>query len=270
MTGRGVATLRALYFAAAAALAAAIVPVSAGALTGIAADAPPKAFWRAVMEEFYGPYDRSLTCWIGKVGDERVCMRPHRLDTVAAERGPLRFVVTAGHALTENNGYSDCHACSGAVGLIVLGEAGGRLELVARNSLAEPAGAWGQAPGEDEFRLRAIGDDVHGWTMETGWTGQGYTLGSTVVFGVSGDDVIELGTIPVHSDNAGTCGDGLAECFVHSYELVFDEGSGRRYRDIVLRRLPESTAGPESFRVPFDLDALRYAAPDDASALFDQ
>ena len=179
-------------------------------------------------------------------------------------------IVTGGYPLGEGNSRSDCHACAGSLGLIVLEDGGDRLDLVARNSLAEPAGAWGAVPPGEGFRLRQTGDGSHGWTMETGWTGQGYNLGTTVVYGVAGSDVIELGSIPVYADNSGTCGDGLGACYVRSYEIVFDSGAGGDHYDIVMRRTDEATEGPDGFRVPFDDTVLKYKIPAEAEALFNQ
>lgn len=230
----------------------------------------PKEFWRAVMEAFYGPYDRALKCWVGTVDGQRQCMRPHRLDTVSEEAGTRHFIVIGGYPLGDGNTHSDCHACAGSLGLIVLQEGGERLDLVARNSLVEPAGAWGAVPPEESFRLRQTGDSRNGWTMETGWSGQGYNLGTTVVYGVAGSDVVELGSIPVHADNSGTCGDGLGACYVRSYEIVFDPGAGGQHYDIVMRKTAEATEGPDSFRIPFDDGALKYAVPAEAEALFNQ
>jgi len=265
MPGRISALIAALALGLAATFSAA-----AGPLTQIpsSAAASPKEFWRGVMEQFYGGYDGSLKCWIGEIDGARQCMRPHRLDTVVVDGRTLHFVVTGGYAVTEGGGRPDCHACPGSLGMIVLGETGDRMELVARNSLAEPAGAWGAVPGEDEFRLRETGPGRYGWTMRTGWTGQGYTLGHEVVYGVSGSDVVELGSIPVHADNGGVCGDGMGECFVHDYDLVFDAGTGEGRYDIVLRKRPESTGGPDTLRAPFDASALTYRMPDEAEALF--
>jgi len=257
-------------------LAVALVapPLSAlaGSRTGIssAAAAEPRKLWAAVMEQFYGGYDKARKCWIGKIGGERQCMYPHRLDTVS-EGGTVRhYIVTGGYPMTGGRGPDGCHVCTGSLGLIVLEEAGKWLELAARNSLAEQSGSWGRIAPEENFRLREIGDGRHGWTMETGWSGQGYNLGATVVYGVAGNDVIELGSIPVHADNSGTCGEGLRACYVRSYEVVFDPGAGSSHYDIVMRKTGEATEGPDSFRVPFDEAALKYEIPAEAEAFFDQ
>lgn len=250
---------------------AAAHPAAAGMRTGIpsASIDTPADFWKAVMEHFYGGYDRSRKCWVGEIDGEPHCMRPHRLDSVSSGGAVRHFVVAGGYKIEGNDGPANCHACSGSLGLIVLEEAGGELELVARNGLAEAAGAWGEIPPEENFRLREIGPGRHGWTMQTGWAGQGYVYGSFVVYGVSGSDVIQLGHIPVHADNSGYCGEDMPKCFVHDYELVFGSGSGGTFHDIVLRKIGGEAEDPEGFRIPFDETALKYQVPAEADALFE-
>jgi hypothetical protein len=258
----------ACFFALALVLGSASLPSNAGTRTDIPSAASPKAFWRTVMEHFYGDYDRSLKCWIGTFEGERHCMRPHRLDTVSAD-GVTRFhIVVGGYRVDDVLGQDHCHACTGSLGLIVLEQSGEVLDLVARNSLVLQAGSWGDIPPEDSFRLREIGDGRYGWTMDTVWAGQGYIFGSVFIYGVSGSDIIQLGRVPVHADNSGTCGEGMGACSEHAYELVFDPGSGASFHDIVLRKQSGDADDPESFRVPFDDKALQYKVPDEVDALF--
>lgn len=259
-------------FLIAAMLALAATPAFAGVQTGIAASttASPKVFWGAVMEEFYGPYSKRQKCWLGTIEGKTVCMRPHRLDTVV-EGGATRFyVVTGGYELDEDGGQSTCHACAGSLGLIVLGDGGGgRLELVARNSLAEPAGSWGTIPDEDQFKLQLIGPQAYGWTMHSGYTGQGYTGEGESVFGVIGGKVADLGFINTHSDNGGSCGDGMGACYAHDYELFFDiKPDDARFSDLIVRKLQSTDpATPASFSVPFNASTLRYDVPEALSDL---
>jgi hypothetical protein len=76
--------------------------------------------------------------------------------------------------------------------------------------------------------------------------------------------------VPDYADNSGTCGDGLGACYVRSYEIVFDSGTGGGHYDIVMRRTDEATEGPDGFRVPFDDTALKYKIPAEVEALFSQ
>lgn len=257
-------------------LALAAGPALAGVQTSIPASATqsPKAFWSAVMQEFYGAYSKRQKCWLGTVEGKTVCMRPHRLDTVVEAGATRYYVVTGGYELQEGGGRPDCHACGGRVGLIVLGESAGdgnsgRLELVARNSLAEPAGSYGEIPAEDQFKLQQIGAQAYGWTMHSGYTGQGYTGEGETVFGLVGGKVVDFGFINTHSDNGGACGDGMGACCTHDYEVLFDIGdSGNAVSDIIVRKL-QSTGpdAPASFQVPFNRQTLHYDVPEALSDL---
>ena len=246
-------------------LLAAATPASAGVLTGIpgSAVASPKAFWSAVMQEFYGPYSKRQKCWLGTVGGVTVCMRPHLVNSVAIDGVITHFVVTGGYAPDNDGSRADCHACSGRLGLIVLRD-GDRLELVARNDLAEEVGSWGTIPAEDQFRLQRIGPDAYGWTMRSGYTGQGYTGIGETVYGLVGDKVVDFGFINTHSDNGGACGDGMGACYEHDYELLFDpRQTGNAVSDIIVRKLHSSDPdAPASFAVPFDAAAQQYQVPE--------
>tara|TARA_R110002020_G_scaffold150446_3_gene327182 strand:+ start:7179 stop:8069 length:891 start_codon:yes stop_codon:yes gene_type:complete len=240
-------------------------PVRAQVLTTIPADAAddPKAFWSAVMEEFYGPYDKRAKCWIGAVGSEKLCMRPHLLSTVAVDGEPMHFVAMAGYAPGPDGGRAECHACTGKLGLVILRETGERLALVARNDLATDAGSWGTVPPEEFFRVVELGKGNHGWLMEFFYTGQGYTEGGVGIFGAVGDRILDLGFVSTHSDNDGACGEGLRECFRYSYEILSDpSGSGSRFADLIARKLESTKAdAPETVRIPFSEAALKYETP---------
>ncbi|WP_035526237.1 hypothetical protein [Hoeflea sp. BAL378] len=246
-------------------LALELAPARAQVLTSIPAAAAddPKAFWSAVMEEFYGGYDKRAKCWIGAVGGETLCMRPHLVSTVSVEGAPTHFVAMAGYAPGADGGRADCHACTGKLGLVILREAGERLALVARNDLATDAGSWGTVPPEEAFRVVEFGKGNHGWLMEFFYTGQGYTEGGVGIFGAVGDRILDLGFVSTHSDNGGACGEGLGECYVYSYEILSDpSGSDSRFADLIARKL-ESTAAssPETVRIPFSETALTYETP---------
>jgi hypothetical protein len=253
-----------------AAFGAGTAALAAGPLTDIPADkaADREQLWAAVMESFYGGHDAARECWLATIDLQEHCMRPHRLDAVDADTGHLYFIVTGGYRISEIGEPDNCHACAGSLGLIVLRQSGSLLELVARNGLAAQAGAWGAIPDNGSFRLREIGDGAYGWTMERLWGGQGY-VGSTVsVFGVSGSDVVDLGDVPILADNTDLCGNETSTCFTKTYDLVFDALSGDGFRDIVLKKRPDSTEGPASFRIPFDREGFAYTLPPVISEFF--
>lgn len=228
----------------------------------------PKSFWRAAMEEFYGPYDNRRKCWVAARAAEPLCMRPHLLSTVIEDGVPTLYAAMAGYAITPEGGHADCHACSGKLGLVILRPRGDRLALVASNDLTTDAGSWGQVPPEEAFRVVELGKDNHGWLMEFYYTGQGYTEGGVGVFGAIGDSVLDLGFISTHSDNSGTCGDGLGVCYKYSYEILNDPtASDARFGDLIARKLESSKRGaPATVRVQFSESDLKYLTPPDLEA----
>jgi hypothetical protein len=241
------------------------VSVRAEVMTAIPASTidDPKAFWKATMEEFYGRYDNRRKCWVTGGASGALCMRPHHLAEVVENGVRTFYVAMGGYAVTPEGGRADCHACHGKLGLVILSPKGNRLALVARNSLAVDSGSWGQVPPEEFFRVVELGKDNHGWLMEFYYTGQGYTEGGVSVFGAIGDRVVDLGFISTHSDNAGTCGDGLGACYTHSYELLAGAGgSEAQFGDLVARKV-ESTnpEAPGTVRVEFSEDELKYVTP---------
>ncbi|MBC7284548.1 hypothetical protein [Hoeflea sp.] len=242
-----------------------LAPARGQVMTSIpsAAAGDPKVFWSAVMEEFYGAYNKRAKCWMGVVGGEKLCMRPHLLSSVVVDGDPIHFVAMAGYVPGPDGGRADCHACGGKLGLVILKETGSRLALVARNDLSTDVGSWGSVPPEEAFRVVAFGKGNHGWLMEFFYTGQGYTEGGVGVFGAIGDKIVDLGFISTHSDNAGTCGDGLGMCYRYSYEILSDPAaSDSRFGDLIARKLESSKPdAPDTIRVPFSQQELKYQMP---------
>lgn len=209
-----------------------------------------KALWAAVMTHFYGPYDKVGKCWPASGKNDDICMRPLRLDS---EGGQL-FLIASG-----SKQGSDCHACSGFIGLIVLGRSGGDLILDASNTLVEGAGAWGSAPGEAEFSVRRLSTTTHGWTMRTGYTAQGITTGGEVIYGIEDGKVVDLGYIPTFVD---TCGYDPAKCHSYDFDLDLVPGSGAAY-DVELTVAADSDRPPgeATVRIPFDVAKKKYELP---------
>lgn len=252
----------------------ATISVRAETLTSIPAASveDPKSFWRATMEEFYGRYDKRRKCWIGQRSGETLCMRPHLLSVVREKDEDTIYVAMSGYAVTPEGGHADCHACGGKLGLVKLRPGGDRLALIARNDLSTNAGAWGRTPPEEAFRLVRLGPDNYGWLMEFYYTGQGYTEGGVGVFGAIGDRIVDLGFISTHSDNQGTCGDGLGECYTHSYEILTDpESATDRFGDLIARKIESPNPdAPSTVRIPFSQSELKYLTPDALQAALGQ
>ena len=116
---------------------------SAGAKTLQATSIPTnlvdnkQALLQHVMEEFYGSYNKARSCWISKHGATTFCMKPARLDIVGAGPNKKYYIAIVGPKLNEDGEPEECHACTGALGLVVLAEDGSRLGVVAKNDLFE-------------------------------------------------------------------------------------------------------------------------------------
>ena len=238
-----------------AAVLALAAPAAAASLD-IAATDSDRDLWKAVMTGLYGPYDGGGKCWVGSAGADRSCMRPMRLDRV--EEGGTRrlYIATGGGALSGN----DCHGCAGYVGLVVLEEEGGRFRLAADNGLHEQMGAWGAAPPEESFALHRIGPDNHGWTIESGFTGQGVTMGGQTVHVMRGGKVAEIGRITTIFDN---CGFDPDDCRSREASVTFDPASAADpyYAATVVIDKAEPPVAETRFKVPFDKVSGRYTTP---------
>lgn len=80
------------------------------------------------------------------------------------------------------------------------GGKGKKWELRARALAFTENGTWGEPP---EPRFMKLGPDRYGFTMEPGFMGQGYTKQALFIYGVIGNQFVELLKIPSYADNAG-------------------------------------------------------------------
>lgn len=227
----------------------------------------PKVLWRLVMEGYYGPYDKALKCWTARIAEDRVCMRPHRLDQVSIGGVNHLFLAIGGARIGDDGQPQSAHVDSGMLGLIVLRQNGATLRLVAKNDLHTPFGSFGQVPSEESFAVREIGpDDAYGWVATDGWIGQGHMLTSATIFAPVGDKVVNIGNIPDHYDNSGNCENGKVigsdvACTDYSSELIFDSAdrSARFYPIIVkVTGTREGVTIDQAFTTRFDAGKFAY------------
>lgn len=229
----------------------------------------PKVLWRLVMEDYYGPYDKARKCWVARLQDEQVCMRPHRLDQVSIRGVDHLFLVVGGTVLGDDGQPMEAHVDAGALGLIVLKADGGRLSLVARNDLHEAFGTFGAVPAEDQFELREIGpDETYGWVATSGWMGQGHVITSASIFAIRGDQVVSIGDIPNHYDNSGNCENGKTigdgePCTDYSATVSFDTSDKSAPFYPVVMKITGNRQGvvlDQSFTAKFDAAQHKYPA----------
>jgi hypothetical protein len=227
--------------------------------------------WKAVMANFYGRYNRSRKCWIGKFRVEGdtvlVCMRPNKLEVTS--NGKYRFFhfSIAGHFLFKDGTKPDCHPCQGAMGLITLSDAQKKLAVVAKNSLYEKIGPWGSAPPEENFSIQKLGPRGNfGWLIKGSYTGQGINPSWVDVHGHFADTIRKIGSIPLGYSmwcEGGKSSDGVP-CPDYSFEMAFDTTERTTaFYSIILKGsgLREGKRFNPIFRIPFNRKSLSYTLP---------
>lgn len=258
LAGLAAATLLSLLPLAQSASAAAIPADAAG---------DPKVLWRMVMQEYYGPYNATLKCWTARMGEDRICMRPHKLDRVTIKGTEHLFLAIGGPKLDENGEFRSAHVDSASLGLLVFRVEGDTLKLVAKNDLNTPVGSFGNVPGEESFALREIGPNgTYGWVIQDGWMGQGHVITYSNIFAPVGDTVVSIGSIPSHYDNSGNCEGGKVmgsetPCTDYSGELIFDSAdTSGRFFPVILKvtGTREGTTLNQAATTKFDAGKLTY------------
>lgn len=228
------------------------------------------AFWKAAMEEFYGPYDQKNKCWIGQSKDGRHCMRPVKMELVTENSRKLRYLVFGGSTLGEDGLPQQCHACVGRVGFVSLAEGYETFSIVAKSDLYETIGGWGDAPAEESFALREIGPNGNlGWTIEGSYSGMGHTFTWFDVYGISAGTFYSLGPIPTGSNDDGNCENGKTHmgdgpCTHYSYEPRFLSQGNASFYPILLDEFGHRLGVPldATHRIVFDETTFRYDVPE--------
>lgn len=231
-----------------------------------------KELWKQVMAGFYGKYDRRQKCWVRKAEGKSWCMRPHTLHRVSDGAASLYFMAIGGGPLGEAN---DCHACAGALGLLVLTDAHPNLGVVAKSARYMDYGSWGKVPAEESFAVHRIGAPANfAWAIENGWTGQGVTATWTDLFGIIGDQVKSIGQLPAGFSDEGNCDNGVnlstqEKCTAVSFETLYAASrTDETFASIMLKgsgTLKGETFG-QNYTVDFDRTSMSYKEPADFPA----
>lgn len=162
-----------------------------------------KRLWQSIMEEFYGPYDRAMKCWVKPFIDPKgvkrpYCMRWLKLDRLPGYPNERLLVVTGGFPIDWKceRGHCDDHPSRGAMGLIILDATKPSMTLVARNSLIEPADTYGRVPDETNVDVRQLNaNGTFGWTVEFDQRHGDRWYTYKIVYGPIGDRIVELANV---------------------------------------------------------------------------
>jgi hypothetical protein len=230
----------------------------------------PKDFWKAFMPMFYGHYDKGKKCWINTNSSGTFCMRPHTFEEIATSDGGRIYATVAG-GITGAPDNNDCHACNGNIGYFVLATGTDVLALIAKSELYEPGGVYGRVPDETKFQIVRLGPNQnYGWFTEVWDAGQGITVRNTQIHGVIGENVLDLGYVPLSFDNNGDCENGKLtnsdeKCSDYFFAVAPATELPGQFSPIHMRSsgLLKGAMFEKPFTVQFDDKNRRYILPQD-------
>ncbi len=225
-----------------------------------------KELIRGVMSEFYGVYDQTKQCWVAKHKNNAYCMRPIKLEVVSLKGTKQYFVSVGGRQLDENGDPKDCHACLGALGLLVLAPNGSNVALLAKNNLYEDYETYGRSPSPKMISIYRIGPgDNYGWIAQASEIHGGEEYLWSQVYGVLGDNVALLASVITHYANPMTCeSEGRAYCTDVSANLIVDQTSALGAFFPLILNASGKLRGAQwrkTYQFRFDESSRKYIAP---------
>lgn len=151
-----------------------------------------------VMSKFYGNFDKSAKCWVGKSSEgASFCMKVSGVNFVNQQT----YILAVGdHMGTLND--SAAHADSGNVGAFLIEEAVDGAKVVAAGPF-NAVGSSGYAP--QDWTFVQLGEKTRGWIGEGGGTFQGYTTGVLTVLMPVGRKIVDASKIVTLHDDSGAC-----------------------------------------------------------------
>jgi hypothetical protein len=229
------------------------------------ASRPPGAeLMHTVMNKFYGTFNQKSACWISRRADTTYCMKPYKLDEVGSDKNHRFFVVVAGQTLGDDGSPMEFHAATGILGLIVLAENGGQPQVTAK-SLYETSESYGRVPTPESFAVRELGPGgAYGWEIKYDEFHSGVRYDVTQLYGVVGDTVALIGSIPSEYQENEASGCVPTKCSNYSIKIVTDATVRNvPFYPLVLRAAGFKDGRPfnKTYRVPFDQLSLSYLVP---------
>ncbi len=140
-----------------------------------------KAAVQAVIARYYNHPLAAENCQLAKLpkdsnqmSDVMYCMKPVADHAVTRNGTPTRYVLYTGFAYDMKLKVKrDAHASSGLAELFVLEKTDGKWAIKQHGS--DEIGAWGDVPENKDWRFVQMGEQNWGYTVESGYTGQGET-----------------------------------------------------------------------------------------------
>lgn len=237
------------------ALAAATILAALGAAGYWLTTAPERAF-AAFMADAYGAYDAKADRW-SLPGDGAIVHSICARKSVSIE-GAEHILLAVCGATRETGSHGE----QGSVDFYVLKAEGGRLAVAAE--LRDIASGGFGNPGS--VATLQLGPAFHGFLLEEGWTGQGYTLGTTRLFIPSAKGIQEGLAIRSLEDETGTgkCDEPGQPCTNLTRTVTVGQGGdGKVAFPLVIREsgIVDGKPVDRQTTIPFDRKHWRYPAP---------
>ena len=222
---------------------------------------------RKFMEQTYGQYDATHSCWTTDHESQGYCMTVARMDRVKADTGERLYLLATGQAIDEGGEPDSSGFLSGIAGAFVFELKDSGTELVASN-LAQYIGSRGSAP--DQWKLVKLArSDYYGWQATWGDCHQGYCGSRLAILAPFGKNIKDIADFTVDYSNDGACGsqDCLDGKSTIETTVAFETASTDS--DIYALLLTfngmlngENQDGTE-YRLEFDRKEWRYVVPGD-------
>lgn len=181
----------------------------------------PKELTDRLMAEIYGPYNQKHSCWLGAHGKTHYCMKPVHIETIDDKKYKRVMIAIVGAEIS-GDVLSECHVCQGALGLIVLAEAGSHFAVVAENGLFEKFGGFGGAGLEFAVSKLGVGD-VYGWLISERVSGAGEFMTVVHVYPLVNNNIFQNGMIITGYNDKYRCSASTTnDCSDISGELSVD------------------------------------------------
>lgn len=219
-----------------------------------------------VMKEAYKEYSESEMCYFAtketESGTSQYCVSLYATENVPNE-------VKEGHSktyyLAVGDNFETAHVLQGNIGLIIEDNSEGFEGKVIAQELFIDAGSSGHAPVDYQFHK--IGFNSYGFVTETGYTGQGISMGGMMIVGDHNGKIFDA-YIPTFYDDSGHYAGGdhevLSDIIEGSYEFM--PNNQQKMYDIKITlngRYIGTEYNDQSFIMIFDEQMQQYNIPAD-------
>ena len=197
------------------------------------------------MEVIFGLYDREIECsrWVCKARElpsfAGKANQKGEVHTRAAgqfqfeQGGQKKAILLTATLSRDRAGWESCHACAPILGAAQFAEIDGAWFVEALKKDVTEIGSWGELPPSS---LVQIGTDTWALAFDYGYTGQGTTLGGTMLVGFLDGAIKVVADIHTNYSNEGMFMEGEDDGFAYAYSstISFQGGTEGAIKDMIV------------------------------------